>query len=34
MKMLEGVQEFFAQLGEGETSESATDVGVAPVTGS
>ena len=32
MKMLEGVQEFFAQLGEGETSESATDVGVAPVT--
>ena len=34
MKMLEGVQGFFAQLGEGETSESATDVGVAPVTGS
>jgi hypothetical protein len=28
------VQGFFAQLGEGETSESATDVGVAPVTGS
>ena len=34
MRLLEGVQGFFAQLGEGDTSEQATNVGVAPVSGS